>query len=251
MVDWMHKIKPSIVTGLTEFREIVKTRPEKSFPHVRVVRVGGNTVYRNDIEAFQNIFPNAMFANGLGLSEAGRVTEFLIEGDTLMEEEMLPLGYTLPGVTIRLLSTTGEFATSGDASSSESPSGIEVSPGEIGEVVIEDQYLADGYWHHSDLTAEKFRTLDNFNGARAYFTGDLAWQRTDGMLQHVGRMDDVIKIRGHQVFPNEIEALLRTVPGVNDVCVTGYSQSEGIMRLVAYLEAEHSDFHGVDPCIRN
>jgi len=92
----------------------------------------------------------------------------------------------------------------------------------------------------------KFQSLEGTNTARIYFTGDIARVRHDGMLQHLGRADHVIKIRNLQVFPKEIETLLLTVSGVKDVCLTGYTPPEGSLRLVAYLVVEHQDFIGLD-----
>jgi|GEM_PF-5963086 len=55
----------------------------------------------------------------------------------------------------------------------------------------------------------------------------------------------MVKIRGYQVFPNEIEAFLREVEGVKDVCVTAHTLPQGAQRLVAYLVIDSQAFPGV------
>jgi len=230
MIDWLHKIRPSMVTGRVLANEMARTNAGERFPYVRILRMGGDTIYRKDVEVLQPMFHNAVIAIGLGISEAGRVTDMLIDPDIPLDDEVLPLGYPLPEIKIRLLSASEE----------------EVPAGEIGEIVVECPYLASGYWQRPDLTAERFRHLEGESGARFYFTGDLGQMRDDGMYQHLGRMDHMIKIRGHQVYPKDIEAVLRTAPGVNEICVIDYTPPEGSRRLVGYLEVDSSVFPGLE-----
>jgi len=126
-----------------------------------------------------------------------------------------------------------------------------VRKGEAGEIVVESPYLAEGYWNKPGLTSEKFQPLADAPGTRAYHTGDLGMLRDDGMLQHMGRAHDMIKIRGLQVFPKKIEALLRGTPGVTSVCVTGYAPPEKPVMLVGYLVVDHDVFPGVDAALEN
>jgi len=52
-------------------------------------------------------------------------------------------------------------------------------------------------------------TADGF-----YPTGDLGSRDADGYLYFVGRRDDMVKVKGASVYPSEVEAALRTIPGV-------------------------------------
>jgi len=195
LVVWLHKIMPSLVIGFTITREIANTNPEERFPFARMVVIGGDTVFRSDVEAFRRAFPNSIIAIGLGLSEAGRVTDMFIDNETQLEEEVLPLGYPVPGVKIKLLSEIDGYTSSYE----------EASPGDTGEIVIESPHLAAGYWRQPDLTEVKFQSLEGTNTARIYFTGDIARVRHDGMLQHLGRADHVVccSIWGEQIMPSK------------------------------------------------
>lgn len=230
LVDWLNQVKPSIVVGHLFLKEISKEHPDIQFPSVRVVATGGDTVYKDEMVSCLKNFPNSMIAFGLGISEAGMTTQILIDKESPLDDEIIPLGYPSPGVKFHLLSETGE----------------PVAPGEIGEMVVEAPHLAAGYWKKPDLTAEKFRSLEDCSGKQVYFSGDLGRQREDGMLQHMGRAHHMIKIRGLQVFPKEIEGLLQTVPGMSEVCVTDYSAPESPTQLVGYIVVDREKFTGVD-----
>ena len=123
------------------------------------------------------VFPNALIAVGLGCSEAGRLTELLLDSPKMLDQEVLPLGFPMPGLRIKLVSDVGQ----------------EVPQGQIGEIVAMSPGLAGGYWNRPDWTASKFRTLESLGPEPAYFTGDLGCQLPDGSLQYKGRMDHMVK----------------------------------------------------------
>ncbi|WP_035642695.1 amino acid adenylation domain-containing protein, partial [Bradyrhizobium sp. ORS 375] len=107
--------------------------------------------------------------------------------------------------------------------------------GVTGELFIGGEGLARGYWKRAQLSAERF-IPDPFGpaGARLYRTGDLARWRGDGVLDHVGRADHQVKIRGHRIELGEIEARLREQPGVRDSVVVAQELGGG-RQLVGYV----------------
>lgn len=108
-----------------------------------------------------------------------------------------------------------------------------VGDGEIGELVVGGPCVASGYLRPSDQ--EGFRT-DPVTGERTYRTGDLARWASDGQLHFHGRRDRQVKIRGQRVEPEELEAVLRSVPGVGAAAVD-LAQDGGDTRLIAYVAA--------------
>ena len=81
--------------------------------------------------------------------------------------------------------------------------------------------LARGYLDDPKRTAALF-VPDPFSerpGARLYTTGERVLVRRDGTLEFLGRFDDQIKLRGFRVEPGEIEACLRSHPGVSAALV--------------------------------
>jgi hypothetical protein len=79
-----------------------------------------------------------------------------------------------------------------------------------GELWIGGVGVARGYCAAPDLTARKFVG----DGARWYRTGDVGRYWPDGVLEFLGRTDNQVKIRGHRIELGEVEAAVRSHPGV-------------------------------------
>ena len=104
-----------------------------------------------------------------------------------------------------------------------------------GELCIGRDGVALGYWNRPELTAERFIT-DPFGttpGATLYRTGDRARWRNDGTLEHLGRLDDQIKVRGFRIELAEIEAVLAEHPAVGQAAVHLWKVQANDVRIVA------------------
>ena len=91
------------------------------------------------------------------------------------------------------------------------PTGRPLPPGEPGELWLGGACLARGYIGRPDLEAARFVER---GGARSYRTGDRVVEDAEGRLEFLGRVDRQLKLRGHLIAPEEIEAALITTPGV-------------------------------------
>ena len=108
------------------------------------------------------------------------------------------VGRAVPGVSIRVVSLdTGEA----------------VGPGELGEIQVRSDSVMAGYLPDS-ATAEVFS--DGW-----YRTGDVGHIDAEGWLRITDRSKEMIKVRGFQVAPAEIEAVLHGHPSVEDCAVFG------------------------------
>jgi amino acid adenylation domain-containing protein len=117
-----------------------------------------------------------------------------------------------------------------------------VAPGIPGELCIAGSGLAQGYWNHPDLSAEKFINLNLFNQTeRIYKTGDLARWLLDGNLQYLGRIDHQVKIRGFRVELGEIEASLIKHPDIKEAVVITRKNTDFDANLVAYIVLSKKD----------
>jgi amino acid adenylation domain-containing protein len=110
-----------------------------------------------------------------------------------------------------------------------------VPVGVTGEIAIGGDGVALGYLNRPDLTAQRFVCDPFAPGALMYLTGDLARHLPDGRIEHLGRLDHQIKIRGFRVEPGEIEAALAVSGDVAAAVVVTREQAPADRRLVAYV----------------
>jgi D-alanine--poly(phosphoribitol) ligase subunit 1 len=105
----------------------------------------------------------------------------------------------------------------------------------VGELAIAGCQLSLGYLGLPELTAERFPVID---GKRWYLTGDLALQDTAGNFHHLGRVDNQIKIQGHRVELEDIEAHLRAVCGSEQVAAVAWPVEDGVARAIVGFVAQ-------------
>ncbi|WP_255653948.1 non-ribosomal peptide synthase/polyketide synthase [Corallococcus sp. EGB] len=132
------------------------------------------------------------------------------------------VGVPIPDLQVYVLDARGELA----------PAGVP------GELFVGGEGPGRGYLKRPALTAERF-VPDPFSGrsgARLYRTGDLGRWRSTGELEHLGRIDQQVKLRGFRIELGEIEAALRAQPSVRDAVVLVRTVS-GDARLVGYVTA--------------
>jgi 4-coumarate--CoA ligase len=85
-------------------------------------------------------------------------------------------------------------------------------------MLIRGNSVMKGYWRNPAATAEIF--VDGPDG-RWMRTGDIAYVDKEGRFFIVDRMKELIKVKGNQVAPAELEALLLEHPQLADACVVG------------------------------
>jgi amino acid adenylation domain-containing protein len=98
------------------------------------------------------------------------------------------------------------------------PRGRRLPFGAAGEVHVGGAGVADGYLNRDELTAQRFR-VDEGDGVRWYRTGDRGRLRPDGQLDHLGRLDNQVQLRGFRVELDEIRAVLLEDPAVSAAAV--------------------------------
>jgi len=167
------------------------------------------------------------------LSSGGRSPNYIWQDIfECMQPRELTTGYGMTEVTasstvtrpddplMRLLTTNGrlrDVGPAGDPSHGgklvvykvvDPETGIEVSPGEVGELLAKGYGVTSGYYNKPEATAEAF-TSEGW-----LLTGDLGRIDADGYLTLVGRRKESYRCGGEQVLPSEIEDLLVTHPKV-------------------------------------
>ncbi|WP_412462169.1 amino acid adenylation domain-containing protein [Pseudomonas sp. SC11] len=111
--------------------------------------------------------------------------------------------------------------------------------GAVGEIFVAGVGVGRGYMADPARTAAVFLPDPLANdGSRLYRTGDLARWLPEGDLEYVGRTDHQVKIRGHRIELDEIEACLARHPGVREVVVVARDDAQRAKVLVAYVTAD-------------
>jgi fatty-acyl-CoA synthase len=115
------------------------------------------------------------------------------------------------------------------------PDGRLAQLGEAGEIQVKGDFTLAGYWQLPDATTAAF-TEDGW-----FHTGDLAVERPDGNLQIVGRMSEMFKSGGYNVYPREVELALEEHPGVAIVAVISVPDPRFQEVGVAYVVGAETD----------
>lgn len=221
--DWLRRTRVTVFHAVPSiFRQL--SDPVNRFPDIRLVRLEGDRVSALDVEHFRAHFQDhCTLVNGLGATECGLVRQFFVNKQTPPNvTEPVPIGYAVPDMTVRIVDERGAL----------------LPPGSTGEIVVESDYLAIGYWRNPALTAEKFTAL---NGSlRCYRTGDLGRMSAEGCLLHLGRVDHRLRIAGEFVDAAAIEGQLLKIAGVKQCAVRDFEDQLGERRLCAYLVADAS-----------
>jgi fatty-acyl-CoA synthase len=134
-----------------------------------------------------------------GLTETGP-TVSITRFDDPAELRDSTVGRPIPGVDVRVLD-----ALTGDAHDSEA----------VGELAVRGPSVMSGY-HRMPSETKKLFTEDGF-----FVTGDLAFVDDAGYLTIVGRREAMIIRGGYNVYPRELEDVLRTHPALDEACVIG------------------------------
>jgi acyl-CoA synthetase (AMP-forming)/AMP-acid ligase II len=139
---------------------------------------------------------------GYGLTETSPVTHAV---GTVFANRPGSVGPSIPNTETRLV---------------DPATGTDAAPGEPGEVWIRGPQVMRGYLNNEEATRS---TVDEGGWLHS---GDIGVCDEDGWLTIVDRLKELIKVKGYQVAPAELEALLLTHPAVADACVIGVTDPE-------------------------
>ncbi|MEU8666744.1 amino acid adenylation domain-containing protein [Streptomyces anulatus] len=196
LVSWLFRQRVTVAHLTPGLGELV-ARPGRDLPELRYVFFGGDRLTARHVADLPA--SNAAFVNFYGTTETPQAVSW--HRVPRRPVDPVPVGTGIDGVDVLVL-TPGGFPTATD---------------EVGEIVIRTPYLSAGYAGGPADAPDRFGEHD---GERAYRTGDLGRRCADGTVLLVGRADDQVSLRGHRVEPGEIEAALRTAPGVRSAAVT-------------------------------
>ncbi|MHA1892295.1 MAG: class I adenylate-forming enzyme family protein [Promethearchaeota archaeon] len=186
---------------------------------LRLALYGGQSVSLKFLKKLSTMAP--FIASGLGLTELSGFCSYTPFGKDVTPEQILEsLGHDYPIAPLFIRKPMNPDGSAGD----------ELPAGEIGEVCYSGPQVFKGYYGNEEATRKTIST-DGF-----CYTGDLGFKDESGNLHLAGRRKFVIKPKGYQVYPPEIEEHLEKLPEVALAAVVGYKHeifSEGV---VAFIE---------------
>jgi long-chain acyl-CoA synthetase len=147
---------------------------------------------------------------GYGLSETSPVVSV---NPLTLAEFSGTIGFPLPATDVVIRDADGQTLPAG-------------TPGEL---CVRGPQVMAGYWRRPDETA-KAMTADGF-----FRTGDVAIMLDDGQFKIVDRMKDMVLVSGFNVYPNEVEEVIATHPGVMEVAVIGLPDPHSGEAVAAYV----------------
>ncbi|MBO4568667.1 MAG: amino acid adenylation domain-containing protein, partial [Candidatus Methanomethylophilaceae archaeon] len=116
-----------------------------------------------------------------------------------------------------------------------------VPVGAVGELFLSGYQLSSGYLNNPEKNASAFfhNPFSSEKGyERMYATGDFFRLLPDGTLGIIGRRDGQVKVRGNRVELTEVEACLRSFPGISNVTVQPVVAENGTKELCAYVVSD-------------
>ena len=220
MAAWIEECQiQSVLLVPSILRMLLASSPTPSqLATLEVIGSGGEPISRDDFDALAAVVPHdARFVAHYGSTESGMVGLAFLNLSERPDDDRPLIFTSVQGGTI-------EVRDEDDQS---------VEPGEVGELVAASPAPARSYFNDPVLTAETFR-LDE-QGRRWVRTGDAAELLDDQHFVLRGRIDRMIKLRGHRVDLVEIESALRAKDGVLHAGVVTYEGRKGALRLGAYV----------------
>jgi long-chain acyl-CoA synthetase len=192
-------VLPAVPAMLVALNDLFKTKPVRN--GLQYCMTGGAPLDQRVASEFAG-HTGAVVVEGFGLSEASPATHL---GPLDGTQRAGTIGLPLPDTDVRIVDPDTGL--------------LDVARGEIGEMIVRGPQVMLGYWNDPEATALTIR--DGW-----LYTGDLATEDADGFFRIVDRKKDLIITSGFNVYPSDVEPVLRGFPGVADVAVIGIPDRE-------------------------
>ena len=214
------------VPSLAGMLKQIKALAPNALPDLRISVFGGEQLPETIVSAWQAAAPNSIIENFYGPTE---VTVFCLRQSVSSPIPLTPgrdfvsIGVPMPGNEAAIVDADHAF----------------VAPGVVGELAVAGVQLSDGYLNAPKLTDARFPII---GGKRWYLTGDLAMEDSSGKFHCLGRIDNQVKVLGHRIELEEVDACLRMVSKAGVAATVAWPVIDGIAQgLVAFVGAQSID----------
>lgn len=183
---------PTMLLILLEYRYYEKY----DISSLKYICFGGGTMPLEKIKEFANRFPSVSLIQTYGQTECSPRVTALLPNDAI--RKIGSVGKSIPNVQVGIVDENDNVLGSG----------------EMGEIVVKGKNVMKGYYKNPEATADVLR-----NGI--LHTGDIGYLDEEGYLYLTGRIKNIIISGGINIYPGEIELLLRQYKGVKEAKVVG------------------------------
>lgn len=175
---------------------------EHDLSALRHVIFAGEVMPKPALQALAAELPPVTLTNLYGPTETNVCTYHACTAADLSDDGPVPIGVPISDTRVWIVDDAMRPVPAGDA----------------GELLVAGPTVTTGYFGDAAKTAERLVPAPDGDGM-AYRTGDRVRARADGVLMFEGRIDRMIKARGHRIEPGEIEAALAKHPAVKEAAV--------------------------------
>jgi long-chain acyl-CoA synthetase len=201
---------------------------EVDFSSLRVCMGGGMAVHRGVAERWLAV-TGVVIAQGYGLTEASPI----VSANPLdLRDFNGSVGVPFPSTDVRIR---------GD-------DGVDCDVDKIGEICVRGPQVMAGYWNRPDETSAVFHADGWLR------TGDLGRMDAEGYIFIEDRKKDVIVVSGFKVYPNEVEDVATTHPGVLEAAAVGVpdeQSGESVKLFVVRKDASVTEAEVIEHCRRS
>lgn len=206
------------LTATVEKRKVLKS--------IKTLVLGGETLYRSDVEKARKILsPATTIINIYASTETYVARAFRMDYNTPIKGNIVPIGYAVEGMEIHITKEDGTDAELKQA----------------GKIHIRSKFFTQGYWNNPELTSKDITRDENDPETFIFHTSDRGYFIDESCIVHAGRDDSIIKLRGFRIDMAEIENILLESESVKEAACTLKTNPQGVQHIIGYIVGAKED----------
>jgi acyl-CoA synthetase (AMP-forming)/AMP-acid ligase II/aryl carrier-like protein len=247
VLQWLQEEAATVYhSTLPIYRSVTKilASGDVQLPAMRMLALGGDSIYRADIDSYKALFPgNCKLAYAYGSTESSSTLMKVIDPSFVPERNTLELGTAdeLVEVYLKPLPEQDQLATASGHNETTNTLFNNSDTGTPGEIMLKSRFICPGYLKldaQGGISAESsaaFVPDKTHPEIIHYHTGDLGVALPNGDIALVGRKDNKLKVRGMRVEMQEVEGALNDLPPVDQAVVKTFEDDEHNISLAAFI----------------
>lgn len=214
----------SVPSTHNNFFNFVMMKRDIDVASLRLIISGGDAFSVELIKTIKKTVPEAHFYNVYGPTEV-TINCFAIRVDNIIDlletDGLVPIGLPFDIIDAVIIDEEGKDVT---------------EQGHTGVLCVTGPQVMLGYFNDEETTSKAF-VLDPrqpYINRKLYNTGDLAVKKSNGWTYLMGRVDDLVKIKGYRIHPNEVTVFLRKIEGIQEAATVVINGKRG-KKLVSFV----------------